>query len=237
MAITTFTHTITLNPGETFSLPINSQILFASDPSGLESVCTTIPTTELKCYNIHWVMNQDPEGLFQAPNPSPVPVPVPVHLTEINNAWEDEDTDGGSEPVYIGKMGGMGSVVDNGTTVPISRLDLLEGAIAGSLFSGAIAFRKYKYGAALSSISPELDVFSGDTESGYKSYDLYFKSTATIAESFYLEVTATQGNIPNKARFFASEMDCEEYDVIISDITVCGTDVTIPGNTNDPIPE
>lgn len=49
MAVT-YTHTITLNPGEQFTVPPGGKILFTTDNAGLESVCAELPTEELACY-------------------------------------------------------------------------------------------------------------------------------------------------------------------------------------------
>lgn len=48
--VTTYTHSITLNPGESFTLPSNSKILFTTDNSGLESVCADLPDENLACF-------------------------------------------------------------------------------------------------------------------------------------------------------------------------------------------
>lgn len=48
--VTTYTHSITLNPGESFTLPANSKILFTTDNTGLESVCADLPEESLACY-------------------------------------------------------------------------------------------------------------------------------------------------------------------------------------------
>lgn len=226
--IKTFTHTVTINPGETFTLPPNATILFTTDGAGLESVCATIPQEDLKCYAIYWVMNEDWEGIAAVGGLSP----ATANIDAINNAWEDNDDS--NSHVYISKLGGMGSVVDNGTNVSISDLGALESAISQSIFSGALYARKYKYTTTFSDM---INNSPGSQDSGYHGYYLYFKSVPSIAETFYLEVLATLGNVPNKPRFFANEIDCAEYDVIVSDVTVCGTDLVNGGNTNDPIPD
>ena len=51
-AFNTYTHSITINPGEQFTLPEGSTILFTTDNAGLESVCVDLPTEDLVCYGV-----------------------------------------------------------------------------------------------------------------------------------------------------------------------------------------
>ncbi len=48
----TYTHSITLNPGEAFTLPPNSNVIFTTDNDGLESICTELPDEALTCYGV-----------------------------------------------------------------------------------------------------------------------------------------------------------------------------------------
>lgn len=225
MAIKTFTHAITLNPGETFTLPPNSQILFSTDPTGLESVCTTIPDTELKCYRMHWVVNKDDEGAYVAVGI----FGAPVTIAERANAWEN--TDGSSSTIYFSNAGGMGSVQTTGD-IDFTDLAALENFLAGSQFSGALFDRKYKYGVFEGDMANVVQNFTDVPQSGYYTYDFYFKTTDEIADDFYLEVRGDGENIAKKARFLGEEVDCEGYP-LTSDVAVCDPLAT-PPNPNSP---
>ena len=229
--IKTFTHSITINPGEVFTLPPNSEILFATDPSGLESVCVTIPETELKCYRMHWVRNEDPEGSFSII--FQLGIPVPFSMNTRSNAYEDDE--GSSATIEFSKVGGMGTSVTTGG-IDFKDLAALEAFLAASQFAGALMDRKYKYGSQIDD-----DVFGftaqpngslGNDHSGYFTYDFYFKTTEEIADNFYLELTGSAENIIKKARILGEEIDCETYPVT-SDVTVCDP-LAPPQNTNDP---
>lgn len=50
--ITTYTHSYTLNPGESFTLPPGSNILFTTDNAGLETVCAELPEEDLACFGV-----------------------------------------------------------------------------------------------------------------------------------------------------------------------------------------
>jgi hypothetical protein len=57
--ITTSSHTIVLQPGESFVLPAGGSIVYTSDPEGLNSECADIPTTTYKCGYFFLVLDAD----------------------------------------------------------------------------------------------------------------------------------------------------------------------------------
>jgi hypothetical protein len=55
----TITKAITLKPGESFTLPPGSELLFTSDGTGLSSDCQIPPDQQFSCFGIDWSLNDD----------------------------------------------------------------------------------------------------------------------------------------------------------------------------------
>lgn len=210
----TYTHSVTINPGEVFTLPPNSQILFTTDPTGLESVCAPIPTATLKCYQMHWVVNKDAEGSFSVVGGLGLET---ISLGAHENAWENDD--GSDAPIYFTKVGGLNTITTISDT-DFTDLVAVEAAINTTPISGAITNRKYKYGIINNPLFNNV-VIGSDPRTGYNTYDLYFKSVDTIGLEFFLEIKGSKDNIIHRGRVYAVEIDCSVYDGITSDVSVC----------------
>jgi hypothetical protein len=59
----TFYKSITLQPGEQFVIPANSELVCTSDPGSLTTTCATIPNCTLKCYRFTIATETDSDNL------------------------------------------------------------------------------------------------------------------------------------------------------------------------------
>lgn len=57
--MSTSTHTITLQPGEAFTLPPNATLVFVSDPDSISTDCVDVPETTYVCGYFAYVRDDD----------------------------------------------------------------------------------------------------------------------------------------------------------------------------------
>lgn len=55
----TIAKSVTLKPGESFTLPPGAELLYTSDSNALSSDCTIPPDQEFSCFAIDWSLNDD----------------------------------------------------------------------------------------------------------------------------------------------------------------------------------
>lgn len=223
---------ITLTAGETFVLPPGAEVISVSDSAAVSSSCGELPVAETKCYKISWVENVDPEGGIRMVVAG---LPVAPVIPSNDNAWEQGDHNGGT--ITFTFIGGMGSTTDTGG-INYNDLSSLENVIASSPLSGALFTRKYgRTEFRNGQITPSFPDVNGGVlnsawNSGYNTYTLYFQSVESIAKTIYLEAVSTTGNIGDLPRYFAVEIDCEEYP---TESVVQSCEDTVVVNPNDPI--
>lgn len=200
---------VNMAAGEVFVLPPGAVLISVSDTGAVTSSCPgDLPQADIKCWSIKWVMNWDQEGdQLAAIQISPfVWIPGNMKIPVFQNAWDDEDGDGA---IIISNIS-IGNQL-SATSVGASDFASLEQAIAASPAGALMMDRKYKHFDKPSDLSNNEQLFWIDGyRSGYVIYAVYFKATEDMAKTVYLEFTGdeTIGNIP---RYFAAEMDCEDY--------------------------
>lgn len=210
---------VTLQAGETFVLPPGAELISASSATAITSSCgDDIPVEETKCYKIRWVENTDEEGLTIGVVSLGIGIFVPgnIRIPKMNNAWEDE----GGGYIQIVKVSAGGEIKDT-SGLGINDFSGLEAAINGLASGSAMTERKYKRVEHLTGMSGlEAQHWPAGFDSGYISYELYFKAIAPVAETVYLEFFGPSDNVGNTPRYYATEIDCADYPAD-SDISTC----------------
>lgn len=215
-----------MSAGETFVLPPGAELISASDSGAITSSCSTpIPTVPTKCWQIMWVLNLDSEGgktvraIVAVP---PIAVGLGNALIDIpntGNAWEVGDDD--TADITIENISIGGNVVSS--SVSCTDFTNIENTIAGSSSGALLSDRKYNMFTKKQSLTFSENEMWGDWwESGYKVYTFSFKATEEIAKTVYLEFATTLDptNIGSIPRYFAKELDCDNYPTT-SLVTTC----------------
>jgi hypothetical protein len=210
---------VTMSAGETFVLPPGAEIISVSDLGAITNSCPDpLPTEELSCYRISWVLNIDPEGSKTVPALVTLPPfggglgTAVVAVPNTGNAWEDGDGD--TAAVNIDKVSIAGTVVSAG--VQCADFTALEAVIAGSSVGGILSDRKYNFYDTIQPLTvAEQAMWGSWWQSGFRMYTMHFKSIPTLAATVYLEfvsaLNADGGNIGSIPRYFAQEVDCLTY--------------------------
>lgn len=210
---------VTMTAGEVFVLPPGAEIISVSDLSAVTSSCPDpLPTEELSCYRITWVINIDPEGSKTVPALVTFPPfggglgTAHIVIPNTGNAWEDYDGD--TAPILIDKVSIAGTTFSAGGNV--GDFSALEAAIVASSVGGIMSERKYNHYDTIQPLTvAEQAMWGSFWRSGFAVHTLHFKTIPSLAPTIYLEFLSTMnsdgGNIGDIPRYFAREVDCSTY--------------------------
>lgn len=212
---------VTLSAGETFVLPPGAELISASDTNAITSSCPDpIPNVPVKCWRIAYALNEDPEGgrtinaIIALPPIGGGLGTAQAVIPGTGNAWEQGDGDG-TDWINIHTLSIGGSI----TTVDIACNDFtnLEAAFQTSSTGALLTERKWNSWFKEQPLTFAEDAQWGNWwKSGYHIVSLHFKATEEIAKTVYLEFQSSvaivgESNIGDIPRFFAREIDCEDY--------------------------
>lgn len=207
---------VNLAAGETFVLPPGATLISVSDTNAVTSSCSeALPQSDNKCWRINWVTNVDDEGLkffiggFITGN---------VVIPERNNAWDNEES---AFDIVVSNISAGGTIITPAVNCKVDDLTLIENIINNSAISGLMAERKYAITDHVTDNDPGLfPGFEPGLAGGYRVYSFYFKATEEIAKTVYIEFLSGDENIGDIPRYFAREIDCDDYPVT-SIVTSC----------------
>lgn len=129
-AIQYVTKTIKLIPGESFTLPPDATIIFASDSGGLGSTCDNIPETEpLSCYYYQWELEGPNSGSDAWENGTLVELKLGGSTFSING------------DAYLENNGGAAKLENALVAAGYQKINIPAGAAVGDRILWSVCFK------------------------------------------------------------------------------------------------